>query len=57
MRFLSENVVKLHFRQLNYSTAKLFGKLRLNWENEFLDIHGAIFTLFFLSPDKNSIIM
>ena len=43
MRFLSDNVVKLHFRQLNYSTANLLGKLSLNWENEFLDIHGAIF--------------
>ena len=51
MQFLSDNVFKLHFRQLNYSTAKLFGKLRLNWENEFLDIHGAIFHfLFFVIP-------
>lgn len=58
---LSDNVVKLHYRQLNYSTAKLLGKLCLNWENEFLDIHGGIFhfLLFILRQElhKNYIIM
>ena len=43
MRFLPHNVFGLHFRQLNYSIAKLLAKLSLNWENEFLDSHGAIF--------------
>ena len=43
---LSDNVVKLNFRQLNYSIAKLLGKLTLNWENEFLDSQGAIFNFF-----------
>ena len=53
MRFLSDNVVKLHFRQLNYSTAKLLGKLSLNWKNEFLDNQGAIFNfLVFVSRQE-----
>ena len=50
MRFLSDNVVKLHFRQLNYSTANMLGKLSLNWKNEFLDIHGAIFHFLVFIP-------
>ena len=50
MRVLSDNVVKLHFRQLNYSTAKLLGKLSLNWENEFLDILWRIFQFLFFCP-------
>ena len=53
MRFLSDNVFKLHFRQLNYSTAKLLGKLSLNWKNEFLDNQGAIFNfLVFVSRQE-----
>ena len=59
--FFSDNVVKLHFRQLNYSTAKLLGKLSLNWENEFLDIHGGIFHFLLFIPrqelHKNCIII
>ena len=46
MRFLPHNVFGLHFRQLNYSIAKLLAKLSLNWENEYLDSQGAIFTFF-----------
>ena len=57
MQFLLDNVVKLHFRQHNYSTANVLGKLSLNWENEFLDIHGEFSTFLFLSPDKNCIFM